>query len=302
MIKNKKYFKIFFFLFFCFELLFYSDFIFAQEPRKYSGVESEIKQFLCTPTDAKINPEGAKGDLYTCINKLYRFAIVISSIVAVFFIVIAGYIYMAAEGNEESVTKAKDILVTSVASIVILFIGYILLKFLNPDVIKFQPIQPQNLTGANPWNSVPVEISRNPDGTFKIRGGAGHTAKELEDVGCVFQTDNQKQEVPHMTEMLFSKIKDLCYNSKQSLKTSHPNISPKISSVIGIGKHTQNSYHYKGCAVDFADNNPNFRRVEPGLTIVKEAEKLGFRINPGTDANKYDHVHVDLSTACGNGE
>ena len=62
-------------------------------------------------------------------------------------LVIAGYIYMAADGNEEAVTKAKDIITTTIASLVILAAGYILLKFLNPDLVKFQPIQPA-ITGG----------------------------------------------------------------------------------------------------------------------------------------------------------
>ena len=44
-------------------------------------------------------------------------------------LVIAGYIYMAADGNEEAVTKAKDIITTIIASLVILAAGYLLLMF-----------------------------------------------------------------------------------------------------------------------------------------------------------------------------
>lgn len=119
----------------------------ATGTQKYIGVEGQIKDFLCAPSDAKTNPEATKGDLYNCINKVYRFTLVLASIFAVFMIVIAGYVYMSAEGNEEAVTKAKDILTTSIASLVILFSGYILLKFLNPDLIKFQPIQPPSVVG-----------------------------------------------------------------------------------------------------------------------------------------------------------
>ena len=120
-------------------------------PRDYSqsGVQNQIKEFLCTPTDAGTNPQAATGDLYNCINKIYRFALVIASVLAVFFIVIAGWVYMASDGNEESVTKAKNILVTSITSLVILFGGYVFLRFLNPDLIKFQPIQPPSVVGLS---------------------------------------------------------------------------------------------------------------------------------------------------------
>jgi hypothetical protein len=114
----------------------------------YSGPEAQIKQFLCTPSDASTSKDKASNDLYNCINRIYRFALVTASFFAVFMIVLAGWVYMSAEGNEESVTKAKDILVTSIASIVILSSGYVLLKFINPDLIQFQPIQPPSVVGV----------------------------------------------------------------------------------------------------------------------------------------------------------
>lgn len=125
---------------------------YAQTPapahaQKYHGVQQQITDFLCTPTDAAKDPEAAKGDLYNCINKIYRFALVLASVFAVFFIVIGGFIYISAEGNQESVDKAKSILLSSITSLVILFGGYVLLKYLNPDLIKFQPIQPPSVVG-----------------------------------------------------------------------------------------------------------------------------------------------------------
>lgn len=107
-------------------------------------VSSQIKQYLCAPTETPpasqtvatgnslsgLNPLSsatvavqtaqlsynsgaanvAQNDLYTCINKLYKFAIVIGSVMAVFFIVIAGYLYISSGGSSESVDKAKSIL------------------------------------------------------------------------------------------------------------------------------------------------------------------------------------------------
>ncbi|MBI3231704.1 MAG: hypothetical protein HYZ51_01325 [Candidatus Doudnabacteria bacterium] len=127
----------------------------VSKPRQYdSGVDKQIAQFLCTPSDASQDKTAASGDLYNCINKVYRFALVVASVFGVFMLVIAGYIYMSAGGNEEAVTKAKDILTTTIASLVILASGYILLKFLNPDLIKFQPIQPPSVIGKDRWAAV----------------------------------------------------------------------------------------------------------------------------------------------------
>ncbi len=115
--------------------------------KTYVGAVSEIKKFLCTPTDASTNSTAASSDLYNCINKVYRFALVIAGVFGVFFIVLAGWMWLSAEGNEESVTKAKEILASSVIAFVVLSGGYVLLNFLNPDLVKFQPIQPESVVG-----------------------------------------------------------------------------------------------------------------------------------------------------------
>src|SRR3989344_6084450 len=111
--KTKKY----FFILLLAELLFSYAPAFAQTqsttPQAFdyskAGVSTQIQQYLCAPNFLGGNQAANSTDasLFTCINKLYRFAIVIASVVGVFFIVIAGYVYMAAEGNQESVEKAK---------------------------------------------------------------------------------------------------------------------------------------------------------------------------------------------------
>ncbi len=106
-----------------------------------SGVQEQIAQYLCTPPASTGEPGNPNGvNLYQCINKLYKFAIIFASVVGVFFIVIAGYIYMGSEGNQESVEKAKSILISTVTSLVILLSAYVLLKAINPDLIQFHDI------------------------------------------------------------------------------------------------------------------------------------------------------------------
>ncbi len=108
-------------------------------PPVYSGVSSQIEQYLCAPT----NTVGT--DLFTCINKLYRFAIAAGSVVAILFIVIAGYRYMASDGNQETIDNAKSMFISSITAMVILFGGYVLLRALNPDLLRFQSIQPPSV-------------------------------------------------------------------------------------------------------------------------------------------------------------
>src|SRR6266404_5095904 len=115
----------------------------APTPVDYSkaGVSDQIAKYLCAPkeppasqtsnsnglfvglTQYQANAAAFNNNsttLYDCINQVYKFSIVVAAVVGVFFIVIAGYVYMSADGNEEGVTKAKEILTTTITSLVIL--------------------------------------------------------------------------------------------------------------------------------------------------------------------------------------
>ena len=160
-------------------LLAHAGLVYAQSttavPKYNSGVSDQIAKFLCAPTEptkssqqiipsqwTNGSPSGsaltlvpstgqaatnntAATDLYTCINKLYRFAIAGGSVMGILFIVVAGYLYMASDGNQESVDKAKSIFTSSITAMVILFAGYVLLRAINPDLLKFQSIQPPSI-------------------------------------------------------------------------------------------------------------------------------------------------------------
>jgi hypothetical protein len=135
--------KKFFLLLLLTELLFAYAPAFAQSPSPtYSGVEKSITTYLCDPT------AGGSGVLYQCINQLYKFAIVFASVLGVLFIVVAGYYYMSAEGNSESIDKAKSIIESTITALVILLAGYLLLYTLNPDIVQFHgnTLQPVSLT------------------------------------------------------------------------------------------------------------------------------------------------------------
>ncbi len=136
----------------------------------YNGVESSIKRFLCTPgisnpsgtqptlteqqaasgltsvTNSADNPDS--GDLVVCVNKLYRFGAAIGSFAAVFFIVLAGYIYMI--GGENGKTKAKGYITSVIAGLIVIFTSYILLRQINPALTEFRTIQPPQLSGVIP--------------------------------------------------------------------------------------------------------------------------------------------------------
>lgn len=109
----------------------------------YSGVESSIATYLCTPSEP---PDGQ--DLVRCINKMYRFGITTGAIVLVLMLVVAGYIYITS--GETGKGKAKGILMNSMVGMGILIGSYALLYFINPDLTTFKPIQPPIFTASLP--------------------------------------------------------------------------------------------------------------------------------------------------------
>jgi len=140
-----------------------------------AGVSTQIENFLCNPK------QGGTGILYQCINQIYKFAIVTASVMGVFFIVIAGYVYMSAEGNKESVDKAKDILVSTITSLVILLAGYVLLNALNPDLIQFHgnTLQPVNFTSPPTTSSGGTGTTGSPTAGTPPSGSVAQIATSI---------------------------------------------------------------------------------------------------------------------------
>ncbi len=109
-------------------------------PQYNQGVDLSIKDYLCTP-------EGNGTDLFNCVNRLTKFAISAGSIVLVFLIVLAGYIYIA--GGEAQKSKAKGIVFSSLTGMVIILVSFTLLNFINPALVQIKPIQPPIFSSAN---------------------------------------------------------------------------------------------------------------------------------------------------------
>ena len=295
---------------------------FAQQAQfdyaKQAGVADQIRQYLCAPTPVPVNQtqfgsggnpitfsqrEAAaananKNDLYICINKLYKFAIIIASVVGVFFIVIAGYVYMSAEGNQEQVEKAKNILVTTLTSIVILLAGFVLLKAINPNLVEFRSIQPESVKPSEvpTWESLFDSAGRilkitSPEGDFTPLGNNDVSA--VKDAGCSFQSTKFEPEINGIQTELFNAVVQICQAAALAGKI-------QISSVAS-GSHAIGSYHYKFCAVDFADGSGNFLSSAAGKAAKAKADQLKIlRVNPGVDASTDDHMHIDLGSSCKN--
>ncbi len=108
----------------------------------YKGVDESITKFLCTPSDP---PNGR--DVELCVNKMYRFGVAFGAIALVFFVVFAGYVYMT--GGEADKGKAKGILQNALIGMGLLLGSYLLLGFINPNLLLFRSIQPPIFNASN---------------------------------------------------------------------------------------------------------------------------------------------------------
>lgn len=73
-----------------------------------------------------------------CIQQIYLLALGLGAIVALLMIILAGYRYMTAKGNASQVENAKEALTSAFIGLIIIFVAFILLYLINPDLVKFR--------------------------------------------------------------------------------------------------------------------------------------------------------------------
>ncbi len=139
---------------------------------KYSGVESTIESYLCTPTSSG-------NGLVNCVNKLYRVGIVVGGMLLVFFIVLAGYMYIT--GGENGKTKAKELIYSTLTGLAVLLSSYLLLNFINPSLTTFRPIQPPIFSAADlpSCEDVGFEADCILGGQVITAGGSGGSCSDV---------------------------------------------------------------------------------------------------------------------------
>lgn len=81
-----------------------------------------------------------ENGLATCIKQLYLFSLGLGSIIALLMIVLAGFRYMTASGNAQQVEGAKESFSAAFIGLIIIFIAFILLYVINPDLVHFKKL------------------------------------------------------------------------------------------------------------------------------------------------------------------
>lgn len=95
-----------------------------------------------------------------CVQQIYVLALGLGSIVALLMIVLAGYRYMTAAGNAQQVENAKEAFASAFIGLIVIFVAFILLYLINPDLVKFQGLKfPKTNTTKSTLTAPPEDES-----------------------------------------------------------------------------------------------------------------------------------------------
>lgn len=112
------------------------------------------------------------GTIAACVADIYKLSLGLGAIIALLMIVLSGYRYMTASGNASQVESAKEAFTAAFIGLIIIFVAYILLYLINPDLVKFRSLP--DLPYSLPLSSTPT----NP-------GGGGSAAPQITDTGLL---------------------------------------------------------------------------------------------------------------------
>lgn len=75
------------------------------------------------------------------LGAVYRLAVVSASILAVIFIIIAGFIWTTSAGSSQRIDTAKKMIERSLTGLIIAVSSYVILFAINPDLVKFKNLK-----------------------------------------------------------------------------------------------------------------------------------------------------------------
>ncbi|MFC1756798.1 hypothetical protein ACFLZC_01400 [Patescibacteria group bacterium] len=130
-------------------------FVNAQEPTVLTNNTGATQFQQTTGTDQSF---GAYAD------KVLKFSIVFSAILAVIMITVGGFEYIMAGGNMSTTEKAKTRITQAVLGLLLVIASYLILETINPDLINLEikelKLESQTAVGPPP---VTNEIINTPD-------------------------------------------------------------------------------------------------------------------------------------------
>ena len=224
--------------------------------------------------------------LANCVQQLYLFALGFGALLSLLMLVLAGYKYMTAQGNASQVESAKESFADAFIGLIIIFVAFILLNVINPDLVRFrEPAKTLTLP----------EIIGKPPGDEELFGGpplptkARTDSRAAADAAIAQQIKNNQKislsssadypgynALGNINEIIAKNYPSVCsarngcnfqgsgYGSVVinsdllqgilRLAGNPPGYSFTITS-ISTGKHSGGSSHYTGRAVDIVSSS-----------------------------------------------
>ncbi len=265
---------------------------------EYSGVDSSITDYLCTPT-------GDGKDLERCINRLYRFGITAGAIILVAMVVFAGYLYITS--GETGKGKAKSMLMNSLVGMAMLLGSYALLYFINPSLVAFRAIQPPIFSVADLPECEAIGLGED---CIVVEDSASVTSAKGGYADCPDGVINfDKSAVPVNGGGDTEKV---CKALMEKLKLIHAQQKITVTATIGPG-HDSNCHKpgnsKSGVCADMAPQNGNYEDLcsvissVGGLAVLNESGKTGPKCGTFVKTRQWTgaHLHVWLTTGTGTG-
>ncbi|MFH1536398.1 MAG: pilin [Patescibacteria group bacterium] len=75
------------------------------------------------------------------IKIVYRFAVGLIALISLFLIVLGGIIWIIAAGNEQSITKAKTMIMSAIIGLLLALSSYVILYTINPKLVSLEAMQ-----------------------------------------------------------------------------------------------------------------------------------------------------------------
>lgn len=102
----------------------------------------------------------------TYIKMIYQFVVAATAILAVIVIIIGGFLWMTAGGNQERVTAAKDYITGALVGLVLALGSFTVLKIVNPSLVFFPPLRVPVTKGAYMNGACPMQAPKGANVTF----------------------------------------------------------------------------------------------------------------------------------------
>ena len=272
-----------------------------------SGSGASLKY---TPLENLPGFENQGGDFAAYFGNLYKLALWIVGISALFMLVVGGFLYLSSAGNTALLGTAKKTIYSALIGLVIALVSWLLLDTINSDLTN---LKLSGLSGAI--------SSGSSSGTTEGTSGSSSTPTEYKGKGSGCSGAETQGAKVHC-EDASQDLSDTLYCMVDKLKASGKKIQISSISEDSGGKslftqcrdnwtqppceHGKGSCHYggsvkndKSCAADISGSYINGGGSAASASEVKDvAGKCGAQINDEMGKSSGAHIHVSVK-GCG---